>query len=143
MTLANLGAHIDPVEEGVCKAQERYVCRAKKTLQCEEICFLIGYRGRLTTGEFPWKQAFGQKNCPAGTIVKRNAREGVGPSTMEVSANVTLRARKNLPLSQKVTLYHMNQSIMHLPPVIREQVMGQSYDTEDEKKDVNLYPALD
>jgi len=146
VTLANLGSHIDPVEEGVCKAKERYVCKAKKTLRCEKVCFLMGYRGRLTTGETPWKQAFTKRNCPAGTIVKRNAMKGTKKSNatdykMEVSANVILRTRRDVPVSQKVTTQHMNQSIMHLPPVIREEVMGQFYDTEDEAAELCCFPG--
>jgi len=149
---ARMSGQIHPVSEGICEPHVSRVCRHKTLLKCENLCFLIGYRGRLSKGETPWKQAFTEKHCPVGSVVQRHtiasrvSSRGTGSiaarmGEIEVTENATLDTTINQTALSPVTLTNLTDSVKHLPRAFRSKVLAETYETEDEDAMLCCFPG--
>jgi len=130
-------------DDAPCESGAERVCRVKKTIRCERLCFLIGMRGRAIRGEPQFENGFQEGFCPVGKIIRPLPGQGMDfqDTRMNVTDDITVFTKKDAPVELPVTLVNLTDSMKHLAPDVQRQVLSDNYDSDDPNLKLCCFPG--
>jgi len=131
-------------DDSGCKSGAARVCRTKKVLRCEHVCFLIGERGRALLGEHKWPQAFDKTYCPVGKVMgveKDTFDSPFSDTTLNVTTDSTIFSRTDEPVGAPVTLTNLTARMQHLSKDVQMRILSENFESEDPDLQLCCFPG--
>jgi len=137
-----------------CYRGQRAICKVKKVIKCDKICFLVGQVGLESRGELAWTQGFTAQECPVlqkmkdsstlstqNQTLKNKAQNQTSEEFLRITTDSILLKNQGLDI-QPVTLEKVMDTLPNFTNTDDKlELLAAMYNSEDKNLQQCCFPA--